>query len=1059
MQAEEHSKTRAEVDPVSPTVPALSLFARAVRDRLGWSGWLLIAGLVALAVCWLLLVARHAINPGSPVTPWYSPQGLAAPIAHNNSFFDLVSRQSDALKLESEGGVPAGSVSFAYSPQGDVLAVGGNSGQTELFGREGALAVLADAHKGSVTALSFYNNGERLASAGEDGQIILRQIGPTNSQPNFVGAGGQVQAVAVVDETSGSEFPEVLVGHADGRVQSVRFGGKEVIDVAQHKSNVTAVAYAPQASIAVSAGQDELLIFTPFPPAPQSGQSTPQQAIADNAQVSSRNIVLFDAGSRLLSGSRDGTLKQWNLNGELVGSAKVSEQPVTWVAVSSDDARAAVGTEDGQLIVWEIESGIRIASFQAAGPVRFTAFSSNGQIISVDQAGRLRRFSGAAQMLAPPPLFVIVLAVASLLFIALLRALGHARDELIAETKFVPTSAASAFLDSEGPLDDPANAGRAIGELSERLSRFIRNKNTSTPVTFAVAGAWGTGKSSVMRIVQAKLRSFDFPTVWFNAWHHQNEEQLFAALMEAVRSEAVPPFLSFASFKPRQLAFRGRLLYGRIIGSPFKYVIRITIAFAVLVLMWSLWSELQARQDVYKALLEKHGVDFLLAAPTKIAGLVGGVVAIWLSIKGLVMPFLSQPAALLQRADGILGPRRFTDRLSFRQSFASAYSEVCNAFGNRRLTIFIDDIDRCRPERVVEMMEAINFLTTNGNCFVVMGVSEEPVQAAIGISFEKVAAEVAAARLPRPPKVPPDAFKQRQDFAQAYLEKLITLRVPVPAFDGEALQNLLQRGAVSRTARMPSMLMIRDAAIFLLALLGGGYLAAQLAGFVKPYFLHLMLTPPKQTDDSEKPGGGGETTTPPPDTGTGGGTSPETTPAVGGTDAAGTDAQVVAAADSAVWQYVLWGLAAVGLAASLAAFVSPDLRRYLAGKIGRDGGVLGDSDAYRSAFELWVPLVLDVRKSPRAIKRFANRMRYLTSDMDASNATLIANTVACGALVECEPQFRSDDWRNKNTATGLPLNSDMTECLLQLKPDDWTAYLQREAGAILAPQQGLARAS
>ena len=72
------------------------------------------------------------------------------------------------------------------------------------------------------------------------------------------------------------------------------------------------------------------------------------------------------------------------------------------------------------------------------------------------------------------------------------------------------------------------------------LSRFLRNENTEPPLTIAVTGEWGTGKSSLMTLLRDDLLRRGLRPVWFNAWHHQQEEHLLASLLATVRTEAIP---------------------------------------------------------------------------------------------------------------------------------------------------------------------------------------------------------------------------------------------------------------------------------------------------------------------------------------------------------------------------------------------------------------------------------------------------------------------------------------------------------------------------------------
>ena len=76
-----------------------------------------------------------------------------------------------------------------------------------------------------------------------------------------------------------------------------------------------------------------------------------------------------------------------------------------------------------------------------------------------------------------------------------------------------------------------------------------------------------------------------------------------------------------------------------------------------------------------------------------------------------------------QLAAGSTRWRDLGGQLAFRVRFAEALQEVTAALGNNNLMILIDDLDRCDPRAVSEVMEAVNFLTSSGNCFVVTAVA------------------------------------------------------------------------------------------------------------------------------------------------------------------------------------------------------------------------------------------------------------------------------------------------------------------------------------------------
>jgi len=124
-----------------------------------------------------------------------------------------------------------------------------------------------------------------------------------------------------------------------------------------------------------------------------------------------------------------------------------------------------------------------------------------------------------------------------------------------------------------GPATSPSIAAQAAPErpigwddpdplrfkpLAMGLSRFLRNINTEPPLTVAISGRWGSGKSSMMNLLAEDLERHGGRPVRFNAWHHREEEHLLAALFENIRVQAIPPAFTWPG-----LVFRTRLLIAR----------------------------------------------------------------------------------------------------------------------------------------------------------------------------------------------------------------------------------------------------------------------------------------------------------------------------------------------------------------------------------------------------------------------------------------------------------------------------------------------------------------
>ncbi len=314
-------------------------------------------------------------------------------------------------------------------------------------------------------------------------------------------------------------------------------------------------------------------------------------------------------------------------------------------------------------------------------------------------------------------------------------------------------------LESDAPIDQPEQATAALQDLIRRLSRLLRNTDIAAPLTIALIGKWGSGKSSVMRMVHRDVSAAGFPCVWLNAWHHQREAHLFAALMETIRCE-----IEQWSSGP-YLEFRLKLVVMRILQEKARFAIFLG---AVLILVTGGYWVLSALSaDQYGKSLSGM-FSFLAAYPVvKGYGFFGRVFGSSVSREGP-------------------GLTRFADQLGFRYRFGTALGQVCRALEKKgSLVIVVDDLDRCKPEQVVTILEAVDFLTSNGKCLVLLGIEEGRVKQAIR-RYAREVGVIAAGQ----DGVDEKAKEAEEAYAEIYLEKLINLRIPIPAVTVEDLRSV-----------------------------------------------------------------------------------------------------------------------------------------------------------------------------------------------------------------------------------------------------------------------------
>ncbi|MBK1661977.1 P-loop NTPase fold protein, partial [Paracraurococcus ruber] len=478
----------------------------------------------------------------------------------------------------------------------------------------------------------------------------------------------------------------------------------------------------------------------------------------------------------------------------------------TWQAVASPtrqrllalaapaDGTTVIAAGEGGTILRSTDAGRSFAIVPGIPPahLRTLAFGPDGLVLAAGSNDMLLRSTDGGATWAMPPHESSPAPLAWLLWGSGLVALLSGARPL---PRAAPPPAAgdiAGLFATDRPLreGDPDAAG--AGLLADRISRFLRNRRTEPPLTLAVTGPWGTGKSSVLNRLCADLATHGLRPVWFNAWHHQKEEHLFAALLEAVRQQAVPPLGSRAG-----LEVRGRLMWRRLRADAALWIGILLLAAVVAGLLSA--SQWPTPAQAWAALRSALGADgSKLDWGKALAGFgapLGALAAAWRFLAGFGDRLKSgglDPGRLMAAVAGATGAKQLGAQLAFRARFAEALAEVAEALGDRTLTVVVDDLDRCRPDQVAEAMEAINFLTNAAGCFVILGIAREQVLLAMGLAHRDMAKEMA-----------PDGTPEREArilYAENYLQKLIQIEVPVPGFDQAAAGRLV---AAAREERAP----------------------------------------------------------------------------------------------------------------------------------------------------------------------------------------------------------------------------------------------------------------
>ena len=358
------------------------------------------------------------------------------------------------------------------------------------------------------------------------------------------------------------------------------------------------------------------------------------------------------------------------------------------------------------------------------------------------------------------------------------------------------------------------------------------------------------------------------------------------------------------------------------------------------------------------------------------------------------------------------GPVRFRGSADSSVDPAGRHEQLRRDFGNvsrsigRELVIFIDDLDRCQPAKVVETLEAVNFLVTAGECAVVLGMDYQRVAHCVGLARKDLApAQHGAAASEETEKEP------RLVYAHQYLQKLINVEVPIDP-DLERVKELLAASeqplgeaptpvgfwtvAWSRLwrSRVPVVL----AALFLGVLLAVPHVHDTLMPDTKYTVVPTIPGDERESAPSApEPPGGGEVQPPP---------LPRVVePDPGSTLVPDSTLEVV------FWPAIVGVLLVLVLGLLLAVRrwtrdrwqMYPPLRdvpiRWFLGL----PEVVRDTREFAEALDIWADVVVPHEPTPRAFKRFLNRLRFLAALLQAETGGTLGskrefNLVALAAL-------------------------------------------------------------
>jgi len=298
---------------------------------------------------------------------------------------------------------------------------------------------------------------------------------------------------------------------------------------------------------------------------------------------------------------------------------------------------------------------------------------------------------------------------------------------------------------------------------AQTLFDIIRDPETQTPLTIGIFGSWGSGKTSLMTMIKERLDALHrrerrqtrqgelvrpHLTVWFNAWLYSRDEALWRSLILRVLAELRREVGGNAEAKDELDKMEADLYRAAEPTSPGELVI--------------------GSQALVSGSQEGAEIRLPLVTGLGLLNDIAGARAEAADADQAAVRTLMQTVEQMRTA---LDRQRVEALEVFRQDFQRL---VARYVSPGVLVVLVDDLDRCQPDKAVEVLEAIKLFFDVEGCIFVLGIDRQVVERGIRLKYrdyEQLDAE-------GPPPISGDK----------YLEKIVQIPFQLPPIDRAAME-------------------------------------------------------------------------------------------------------------------------------------------------------------------------------------------------------------------------------------------------------------------------------
>jgi hypothetical protein len=306
------------------------------------------------------------------------------------------------------------------------------------------------------------------------------------------------------------------------------------------------------------------------------------------------------------------------------------------------------------------------------------------------------------------------------------------------------TRVVSAF-EAGASSDRPSRADQlSFSDYAQAFAEIIAAPETTLPLTFGIYGSWGIGKSSLLQMIASQFEDDEAgPTavhvVNFNAWEYNSSEKIWPALVRRVMEEMERRARWSRRARLWDILKRNASRELRRRRAPLAVGMVSVLAAAVVAAF-----ELDFSPEVIAVALAALGVS---GAAKLISDLATNPVSKWVG-------------TLVEQSS-------YGEELPFMREIRADLRFLADQMGRDgarpRILVMIDDLDRCEPEKAVEVLQAVNQLLDFDAFVICLGIDARVITAAVEAHYDQLLGEAGAS-------------------GYEYLDKIVQIpfRIPTP---------------------------------------------------------------------------------------------------------------------------------------------------------------------------------------------------------------------------------------------------------------------------------------